>query len=120
MTRTSGDAPQLYQELWISFAALLKSFAAAVSLALPGGAMKISDRDGCGLQFCTASKVLEIAFDSQSGSGQWSIKSLDGSTTASSGAFVIDRAGTVSLDGIASGSPMEMDAAAETLAARIL
>lgn len=120
MTQTSGDTSQLYQELWTSFAALLRAYAAAVSLALPEGALEITDREDCGLQFCTASKVIHIAFNSQSGSGHWSIQPQNESTTASSGTFKIHESGTVSLDGIASGSQMEMDAAAETLTARIL
>lgn len=120
MTKTSGGASQLYQELWISFAALLRAYAGAVSLALPEDAVKITDREDGGLRIATASKVLDIAFNSQCGSGQWSVKPQDKSTTASSGVFAMDESGNISLDGIGSGSPMEMDVAAETLTAGIL
>lgn len=120
MTQSSGGAPQLYQELWISFAALLKAYAAAASLALPGGAMKIKDREGCGLELCTASKTLDITFDGQSGSGRFSVGPAVGTSIASSASFHIDEHGRVKLDDSASTSPLEMDAAAEALIARIL
>lgn len=120
MTSSSGDAQQLYQELWISFAALLKAYAAAVSLALPEGALNITDRETGGLEICTASKTLSISFDSLGGSGQWSVTSPKENITASSGAFKIHPAGNVSFDGSASEPPLEMDAAAEALTARIL
>ena len=120
MAPTSGDAHPVYQELWISFASLLKAYAAAVSLALPEGALKITDREPGGLELCTASKTLSITFDSRGGSGQWSVTSPKEITTASSGAFTIHPAGNVSFDGNASNQPLEMDAAAEALTARIL
>ena len=120
MTISSGGARQLYQELWISFAALLKAYAAAASLATPGNAMRFTHREPCGLEICTASKTLHLAFDCQIGSGQWSVSPAVGTSIASSGAFTIDEHGRVKLDDAASTSPLEMDAAAEALIARIL
>lgn len=119
MTQTSGDASQLYHELWISFAALLRAYAAAASLAIPGGALEIKDRNDGGLELCTASKSMKILFNSQSGSGRFTTSSAEGSTTAS-GSFTLTESGTVNLDDPASGTPLEMDAAAEALIARIL
>ena len=118
--QASGEAPQLYQELWISFVSLLRAYAAAASIGLPENGIRIVDRDGCGLKLCTASKTLVLDFDAQSGSGQWRSDSLDGKTAASAGYFAIDQNGRVSLNGNASGIFMEMDAAAEALTAKIL
>ena len=120
MATPSGDARQLYHELWISFSALLKAYAAAAALAMPGNAIKITDRDSCGLELCTESKTLHITFDSQIGSGQWSVSPVVGTAIAPSASFHIDEHGRVTLDDSASNSPLQMDAAAEALIARIL
>jgi hypothetical protein len=120
MTNPSGSAQQLYQELWISFSALLKAYAAATSLAMPEGAVKVTDRESGGLQINTASKALTISFDCRRGSGQWSVGPADKNSIASSGSFQIDEHGRVTLDDPASSNPLEMDAAAEALIARIL
>lgn len=120
MTNPSGSAQQLYQELCISFTALLKAYAAATSLALPGNAISIKDRENGGLEITTASKALHVAFDSQSGSGHWSVSPAGKESIASSGSFHIDEHGRVKLDDAASTSPLEMDAAAEAIIARIL
>lgn len=120
MTNPSGSAQQLYQELWISFTALLKAYAAATSLALPGNAISITDRDNNGLEITTASKALHITFDCQSGSGNYSVSPAAKTSIASSGSFHINEHGRVKLDDAASTSPLEMDAAAEAIIARIL
>lgn len=118
MTQTAEEARQLHHELWISFTALLRAYAAAASLALPGGALEITDRNG-GLELCTALKSMRIDFDSQTGSGRFTTSSAETSTTAS-GSFTLNESGTVNLDEHASNSPLEMDAAAEAIIARIL
>ena len=120
MTHPSGSAQQLYQELWTSFTALLKAYAAATSLALPGNAITITDRENYGLVMSTASKALHITFDGQSGSGSFSVSPAKQASIASSGSFLIDEHGRVKLDDPASTGPLEMDAAAEALIARIL
>lgn len=120
MTQSSGGTRQLYQELWISFTALLKAYAAAASFALPGNATEVKDREDSGLEICTAAKALHFSFDCQSGSGQWSVSPAVGTSIAPSGSFHIDEDGKVNLDDSASSSPLEMDAAAEVLIARIL
>ncbi len=120
MTSPSGSAQQLYQQLWISFTALLKAYAAATSLALPGSAISTADRESGGLEIATAAKALHITFDCQSGSGHWSVSSAKEASIASSGTFLIDEHGGVKLDDPASTAPLEMDAAAEAIIARIL
>ena len=120
MTNPSGSAQQLYQELWTSFTALLKAYAAATSLALPGNAISITDRESNGLAITTASKAIHIAFDCQSGTGAYTVSSAEQTQTASSVSFHIDEHGRVKLDDPASTGPLEMDAAAEALIARIL
>jgi len=120
MTNPSGSAQQLYQELWISFTALLKAYAAATSLALPGNAISITDRKDSGLEISTALKALHIAFNSQSGTGAYTVSSAQQTQYTSSGSFQIDEHGRVKLDDPASTGPLEMDAAAEALIARIL
>ncbi len=116
----SGEAPQLYQELWISFASLLRAYAAAASMALPGGGIEIVDRESCGLKLLTASKAMTVDFDARSGTGRWSVEPLDNKTTARSGSFTMDESGRVNLDGNTSGMLVEMDEAAEVLTGRIL
>ncbi|MGC8549623.1 MAG: hypothetical protein ACP5M4_07975 [Acidobacteriaceae bacterium] len=120
MTNLSGSAQQLHQELWTSFTALLKAYAAATSLALPGNAISITDRASGGLEITTAAKALHIAFHSQSGYGVYSVSPAQQTQTASSGSFQIDEHGRIQLDDPASTGPLEMDAAAEALIARIL
>jgi hypothetical protein len=120
MTLTSGDAKQLYQQLWISFSALLKAYAAAASLALPGNAISCTDRQNGGLKITTASKTIILAFDCQSGSGQYSVSTAVETSIDASRSFHIDEHGRVKLDDAASTSPLEMDAAAEAIIARIL
>lgn len=120
MTLTSGDAQQLYPQLWISFSALLKAYAAAASLALPGNAIRCTDRQDGGLELTTASKALHITFDCQSGSGQYSVCPAVETSIDASRPFHIDEHGRVKLDDSASTCPLEMDAAAEAIIARIL
>jgi hypothetical protein len=120
MTNPSGSAQQLYQQLWISFSALLKAYAAATSLALPESAISTTDRESNGLAITTAAKALHITFNSQSGSGEYTVSSAEQTQTASSASFQIDEHGRVKLDDHASTGPLEMDAAAEALIARIL
>ena len=105
---------QVLYELWISFAALIRSYAAALAMAAPGSEFEVADRGACGLQIENASKKLDLELDKAGGSGCWSLTEGARSDT---GEFRMDEDGRVSLDG---NGPMEMDAAAEILTAKIL
>ena len=110
------EAPQLYRELWISLASLVQSYAAAALLATPGESFECSREADDSLSIRMERKQLLLSKPGNTGDGSWEVRSSAGEILAE-GRFSLNEQGLVSMDG----KPlMEMDAAAEILAAKIL
>ena len=67
-------ASRVYAELWISFAALIRSYVAAHDLSKPVAEHALVDEGGDGLfTFRVGGKMLALEFDSAAGSGTWTL-----------------------------------------------
>ena len=113
---SSNEAPQLYQELWISLASLVQSYAAAAMIAMPGESCECSRDAQGGVSVQAGNRRLTVSRLGTAGEGRWLVESSEREILAS-GELSLDEQGLVSLDGNA---PTEMDAAAEILTAKIL
>lgn len=113
---SSDEAKQLYQELWISLVSVVQSYTAAALMAVPGESFECSREadDKCILR--AKHKQLLLWRSGAAGDGSWKVRSSAEETLAE-GRFSLNVQGLVSVDGSPS---MEMDAAAEILAAKIL
>ncbi|MBX6359456.1 MAG: hypothetical protein IRZ03_05180 [Acidobacterium ailaaui] len=72
MTKAAPD-PRLFTELWVSFAALIRSYVAAHDLGRPTGHASIDDGAEGRLSIRAEKKVLAIDFDGSSGKGEWTL-----------------------------------------------
>ncbi|HSY72346.1 MAG TPA: hypothetical protein VK798_08875 [Alloacidobacterium sp.] len=70
MSETVGDE-QVFKELWISFASLVRSYAAAHDLGRITGHALVDDGNDGRLTVREEKKLLVIEFDANKGSGQW-------------------------------------------------
>uniref|UniRef100_A0A7V4XU44 Uncharacterized protein n=1 Tax=Acidobacterium capsulatum TaxID=33075 RepID=A0A7V4XU44_9BACT len=113
---SSDEAKQLYQELWISLVALVQSYTAAALLAVPEESFEYSREADDECIFRAKHKQLLLWRSGTAGDGSWEVRSSAEETLAK-GRFSLNEQGLVSVDGSPS---MEMDAAAEILAAKIL
>jgi hypothetical protein len=102
------------RELWTSFAALVRSYAAALTMAAPE-ATQIADDSR--LTIANGDKVLALTFDDASSTGQWTLSQKNVTADTQNGSFRIAEDGRVSLN---ENSPKEMDEAAEVLTAKIM
>jgi len=65
---------RVYAELWISFAALIRSYVAAHDLAIPVAARALVDESEDGhLTLQTNGKILVLGFESGTGVGSWTL-----------------------------------------------
>jgi hypothetical protein len=113
---SSDEAKQLYQELWISLVSLVQSYMAAALMAVPGESFECSREADDKCIFRAKQKQLLLWQSGRAGDGCWEVRSSAEETLAE-GQFSLNEQGLVSVDG---GPSMEMDAAAEILAAKIL
>ncbi len=113
---SSDEAPQLYRELWTSLASLVQSYTAAALLAMPWESYECSRKEDDSLSIRTERKQFLLSKCGDAGDGCWEVRSSAEEVLAE-GRFSLNEQGLVSLDGMPS---VEMDAAAEILAAKIL
>ena len=67
-------ASRVYAELWISFAALIRSYVAAHDLSKPVAEHALVDEGGDGLfTLRVGGKILSLEFDSATGAGTWTL-----------------------------------------------
>jgi len=110
------EAARLYRELWISLASVVQSYAAAALLAAPEESYECSRLEDDRLSIRTKHKQLLLSCDCTAGDGRWEVRS-SGAEVLAKGWFSLNALGLVSVDGHSS---VELDAAAEVLAAKIL
>ena len=80
-TETVGEQPgdkrlgdeQVFKELWISFASLVRSYVAAHDLGRIAGRTFVDDGSDGRLTIREEEKILVIEFDAHTGTGQWTI-----------------------------------------------
>lgn len=113
---SSDEAKQLYQELWISLVSLVQSYTAAALMAVPGESFECLREADEKCIFRAKHKQLLLGRSGTAGDGSWEVRS-SGEEKLAQGRFSLNEQGLVSVDGNPS---MEMDAAAEILAAKIL
>jgi hypothetical protein len=103
MTSRSVSKPDVREELWHSFAVLLKSYAAAASMhGLEHGVLELTTHS---LNIIAASTTLAVGYFPVVGKGTWS---LTGQRSQERGTFELNHDGTVVLDG----AEIDMDHAA--------
>jgi hypothetical protein len=69
---TVGDE-QVFKELWISFASLVRSYVAAHDLGRIAGRAFVDDGNDDRLTVREEKKMLVIEFDAHTGTGEWTI-----------------------------------------------
>ena len=123
MAPTQSDPRQqlrVYAELWVSFAALIRSYVAANDLARPVSKHAIVDEGENGrLTVRAGHKALVLEFDAATGSGSWLAYEDDpGQERAlERGEFRIGEESQVALSGRA--GELELDVAAEIFTAKV-
>lgn len=70
---SDAAASRLYAELWISFAALIRSYVAAHDIGRPTGRALVDTGEDAHLTLRSEGKILSIDFDSTSGEGSWKL-----------------------------------------------
>ena len=70
---TAPVADNLYRELWISFASLIRSYVAAHDIGRPTGRALVDEGEGGHLTLRSTSKILTLEFDSATGAGTWTV-----------------------------------------------
>ena len=70
---TAPAASNLYRELWISFASLIRSYVAAHDIGRPVGRALIDEGEGGHLTLRSDDKILTLEFDDTTGTGIWAI-----------------------------------------------
>ena len=103
MTSRSDAKPDVREELWHSFAVLLKSYAAAASIhGIEHGVLELTTHS---LNIVAASTTLAVGYFPAVSKGTWSIT---GRGSQDRGTFELNHDGTVILDG----TEIDMDHAA--------
>ncbi len=103
MTSRSTSRPDIREELWHSFAVLLKSYAAAASMhGLDHGVLELTVHS---LNIVATSTTLAVGYFPVVGKGTWSVT---GRGSQDRGTFELNHDGTVVLDG----TEIDMDHAA--------
>lgn len=113
-------ASRIYAELWISFAALIRSYVAAHDLSKPVSEHALVDRgeEGC-LTLRGEGKILTLLYDPATGAGSWTTYEDDPGPerVLESGEFKIDEDSLVALSDRR--GKLELEVAAEAFTAKI-
>ena len=113
-------ASRIYAELWISFAALIRSYVAAHDLSKPVSEHALVDEgeDGC-LTLRGEGKLLALLYDPATGAGSWTTYEDDPGPerVLESGEFKIDEDSLVALSDRR--GKLELEVAAEAFTAKI-
>jgi hypothetical protein len=113
-------ASRIYAELWISFAALIRSYVAAHDLSKPVSEHALVDEgeDGC-LTLRGEGKILTLLYDPATGAGSWTTYEDDPGPerVLESGEFKIDEDSLVALSDRR--GKLELEVAAEAFTAKI-
>jgi hypothetical protein len=116
---TAQAVSSLYRELWISFAALIRSYVAAHDIGRPTGRALVDDGEDGHLTMRGESKTLTIEFDPVTGAGAWTTYEDDPGPerVLAHGEFQINEDSQVEF----SDRPgrLELEVAAEALTAKI-
>lgn len=118
MTEAVPDQ-RLFAELWVSFAALIRSYVAAHDLGRPTGHALVDDGAEGRLSIRAEKKVLAVDFDSSSGRGEWALyEDVPGpERVLAAGGFEFTADSTVKLSDRRGNVDLEI--AAEALTARV-
>lgn len=110
---------RLYSELWISFVALIRSYAAAQDFARPAAIHTRVHEEGTGhLTVCSGSRTLEMGFDAATGSGSWAVYEGEaGRRTMERGNFEIGEDSRIAMSD--SAGRLELEVAAEAFSAKV-
>lgn len=123
MAATQSDPRQqlrVYAELWVSFAALIRSYVAAHDLARPVSDHALVDEgEGGHLTLRGERKTLGLEFDAVTGAGSWTVYKDDPGPdrVLERGEFEIVEDSRVGLSGWA--GKLELDVAAEIFTAKV-
>jgi hypothetical protein len=119
MNATSADT-RIFAELWISFAALIRSYVAAHDLSKPVCEHALVDEgeDGC-FTLRGEGKVLALLYDPVTGAGSWTTYEDDPGPerVLESGEFKIDEDSLVALSDRR--GKLELEVAAEAFTAKV-
>ncbi len=111
---------KLYAELWISFAALIRSYVAAHDLAKPVSNHALVDEGAAGhLTLRGEHKTLGLEFDAATGAGSWAVYEDDPGPdrVLERGSFGIDEDSQVALSDRM--GKLELEVAAEAFTAKV-
>jgi hypothetical protein len=72
VSTTVGDQ-RVFVELWISFVSLVRSYVAAHDLGRIEGLALVDDGEDGRLTIREGKKILDIEFDAQTGTGEWTM-----------------------------------------------
>lgn len=110
---------RLFAELWISFAALIRSYAAAHDLGRPAGQLSGVEVEAGRLTLRGSSKILTLDFDEAAGSGNWAVYEDDPGPerVLERGDFKIDNDSQIALSDRR--GKLELEVAAEAFTAKV-
>lgn len=122
-TTRAVDA-RVYAELWISLAALIRSYVAGYDLARPVSEHALVDEgEGGSLTLRGEGKTLELEFEAASGAGNWTVfeddpgAGLGPDRVLERGRFALDEDSRVALSDRA--GKLELEVAAEAFTAKV-
>lgn len=111
---------RIFAELWVSFAALVRSYVAAHNLGRPAANHAKVDEDKSGrLTLQSGRKTLALDFDETTGTGRWTVTERDGGLKHESaqGTFEIFEDSRMALSDRT--EKLELEVAAESFTARV-
>ena len=114
-----GGSTQLFQELWVSFVSLIRSYVAAHDIGRPVGRALVDEGEDNHLTLRGESKILTLAFDATTGVGSWTIYKDDPGPerVLEQGEFKIGDDSQVSLSDRR--GKLELEVAAEAFTAKV-
>jgi hypothetical protein len=115
-----GVDARVYAELWISLAALIRSYVAGHDLARPvSDHVLVDEGEGGRLTLRGEGKTLELEFEAASGAGNWTVYEDDPGPdrVLERGKFEIDEDSRVALSDRA--GKLELEVAAEAFTAKV-
>jgi hypothetical protein len=113
-------ASRVYAELWISFAALIRSYVAAHDLGRPlTDHATVEEREDAHLTLRTEGKILTLEYEPATGAGSWTVREDDpgAERVLSRGGFRIGEDSLVELSDRR--GKLELEVAAEAFTAKV-
>jgi len=109
----------LYRELWISLTSLIRSYVAAHDIGRPVGHALVDEGEGGHLTLRSERRILALAFDPATGTGEWALyeDEVGPERSLGEGSFTVDEDSLVEFNDRR--GRLELEVAAEAFTAKV-